>query len=150
MVKVQVFVDTKLIREHQFNAGERELYIGRHAGHPVHLDDIAVSADHARLTLSASVVLEDLKSTNGTLLNGAMVSRPTPLNPGDTVQIAKFHLRIDDQRSIPLAEAETIVAEAKTIPLHGGHATLERTGFYSYADYRKQLDGEQGSDQPIG
>lgn len=145
MVKVQVFIATQLVREHEFNAGEREIYIGRHAGHPVHLDDIAVSADHARLTLGTSVVLEDLKSTNGTLLNGVMVSRPTPLNPGDTVQIAKFHLRIDDQRYISIAEAETIVAEAKTIPLHGNHATLERTGFFSYAEYRKQLEeGQQG------
>lgn len=143
MVKVQVFIDTKLIREHEFTAGEREIYIGRHTSHPIHLDDVAVSGDHARLTLSHSVVLEDLRSSNGTLLNGAMVCRPTPLNPGDTIQIAKYRLRIDDKRDLATREASTGDAEAKTIPLQSGRPTLERTGYFSYADYLKQREEGQ-------
>jgi len=140
MVKVQIFIDSQLVREHEFKAGERELYIGRRASHPIHLDDIAVSGDHARLTLGSAVVVEDLKSTNGTLLNGAAISRPTPLNPSDTIQIAKFHLRIADQRNNVAAETPTIIVEPRTIPLHGKNATLEKTGFYSYAEYRKQIE----------
>lgn len=142
MVKVKVFVDEKFLGEYEFKSGEREIYIGRHVRHPIRLDDNAVSADHARLTLGSAVVLEDLKSTNGTLLNGAIVARPTPLNPGDTIQIAKFRLRVDDLRDLDFTEAETIVIEPKTIPLTGGNSTMERTGFFSYSDYLKQRESQ--------
>lgn len=144
MLKVQIFVDEKLVKVHEFNNGERELYIGRHFGHPIRLDDIGVSADHARLTLSSAVVVEDLKSTNGTLLNGEPLSRPTPLNPGDTLQIARFQLRIKDERDLTYGEIDTFVIEPKTIPLQPGNATLERTGFFSYTEYRKSLESGAG------
>ncbi len=141
MIKIQVFIDTELLHEHKFHAAEREILIGRRPGHHVHLDGSTVSGDHARLMLGSAVVLEDLKSTNGTLLNGTMITRPTPLNPGDTIQIAHFRLRIRDERRLSPADADTIIIEPRTIPLQGGN--LERTGFFSYADYRKQVEEKE-------
>lgn len=141
MIKIQVFIETGLLREHEFDASEREIFIGRRHSHHVHLDGSTVSGDHARLMLGSAVVLEDLKSTNGTLLNGAPITRPTPLNPGDTVQIAHFRLRIRDERRLSPSDADTVIIEPRTIPLQGGN--LERTGFFSYADYRKQVEEKE-------
>lgn len=141
MIKIQIFVEAELLHEHEFDATEREIFIGRRPTHHVHLDGSTVSGDHARLMLGSAVVLEDLKSTNGTLLNGAPITRPTPLNPGDTIQIAHFRLRIRDERRLSPADADTVVIEPRTIPLQGGN--LERTGFFSYADYRKQVEEKE-------
>lgn len=141
MIKIQIFIEKELLREHEFDATEREIFIGRRPNHHVHLDGATVSGDHARLMLGGAVVLEDLKSTNGTLLNGAPITRPTPLNPGDTVQIAHFRLRIRDERRLSPSDADTIIIEPRTIPLQGGN--LERTGFFSYADYRKQVEEKE-------
>jgi hypothetical protein len=60
--------------------------VGRGAPSTLVLDDAFVSMAHARLRrLADGWVVEDLGSTNGTTLNGAPVSGPQPLAPGDQV-----------------------------------------------------------------
>jgi len=52
------------------------------------LDDATVSSLHARLTPQGDqVVVEDLGSRNGTLLNGRRLKAPTALSPGDRLGI---------------------------------------------------------------
>src|SRR5919197_4728529 len=47
-----------------------------------------VSRQHARIELTPEgATLTDLGSSNGTLLNERAVDRPTPLKPGDTIQM---------------------------------------------------------------
>jgi pSer/pThr/pTyr-binding forkhead associated (FHA) protein len=54
----------------------------------VHLDDPTVSSLHARLTVQGGrVVVEDLGSRNGSLLNGRRLKAPTSLSPGDRIGI---------------------------------------------------------------
>lgn len=65
-----------------------ELTIGRAPGCAVLLDDPTVSSLHARLTRrGGDVVLDDLGSRNGTLLNGRRLKAPTALSPGDRVGV---------------------------------------------------------------
>jgi pSer/pThr/pTyr-binding forkhead associated (FHA) protein len=65
-----------------------ELTVGRAPGCAVLLDDPTVSSIHARLTRRGEqVVLDDLGSRNGTLLNGRRLKAPTALSPGDRVGI---------------------------------------------------------------
>lgn len=48
--------------------------------------DSTVSKEHARLMVAgARVVIEDLQSTNGTLVNGRAIEGPTALRPGDRI-----------------------------------------------------------------
>jgi hypothetical protein len=73
-----------------FPLGE-ELTVGRGAGCAVVLtDDTFVSQVHARIFIRGNdPVLEDLGSTNGTLLNGERVVEPVRLRRGDRVQFGQ-------------------------------------------------------------
>ncbi len=68
-----------------------ELTVGRGAGCAVVLvDDTFVSQVHARVfTRGSDPYVEDLGSTNGTLLNGESLTEPTRLRRGDRVQFGE-------------------------------------------------------------
>jgi pSer/pThr/pTyr-binding forkhead associated (FHA) protein len=82
--------------------------IGRDSDCDIRIDEAAVSGCHARLDVKPSeflegqneVFLEDLGSTNGTLVNDENVER-CRLKPGDVIEIGwnKFKLMDDTQRS---------------------------------------------------
>lgn len=66
--------------------------IGRHADNDISLNDKAVSGYHAVIiTILADSFLEDLDSTNGTLVNGKQIAKH-PLCSGDTVVIGRNSL----------------------------------------------------------
>jgi predicted component of type VI protein secretion system len=72
------------------------LVIGRIADCDLHIDDHKASRRHAKLVVEAGVVeIEDLGSSNGTLLNGKPVTRRV-LRPGDEIQIGKTVLTYRD------------------------------------------------------
>ena len=78
-----------------WSGGQRELIVGRHHGCDVVLSDPSVSRLHARLVFrDGSWVLQDLESTNGTLVNGVPVGR-CALRPGDRLALGDQRLRID-------------------------------------------------------
>jgi len=64
------------------------LEIGRGTGCDISIPNRYVSTRHARIfPHEGRWLLEDLGSTNGTLVNGAAVSAPHSLAPGDRVQV---------------------------------------------------------------
>lgn len=72
----------------------RELIIGRAASAAVRFDpraDRHVGRYHARIVWSGEgstrFVLTDLRSRNGTFVNGVRVEEPIALNPGDVVRL---------------------------------------------------------------
>lgn len=72
-----------------------ELMIGRNPNCDVVLSGPGVSRHHARLSFRDGIwILQDLDSTNGTLVNGAPVGR-CKLQPGDRVMIADAQLLVD-------------------------------------------------------
>jgi pSer/pThr/pTyr-binding forkhead associated (FHA) protein len=61
----------------------------------VALNDTFLSGEHARLELRGDEwTLEDLRSTNGTFLNGLEVRDPTTVNEGDVVRIGRVELKL--------------------------------------------------------
>jgi hypothetical protein len=75
--------------------GRDELLIGRHPGCEIVLSGSAVSRRHARLSFrDGSWILQDLHSTNGTILNGHPIGR-CQLHPGDHLLIGEQQLLID-------------------------------------------------------
>ncbi|MDO9451894.1 MAG: FHA domain-containing protein [Stagnimonas sp.] len=69
--------------------------IGRHADNDICLNDKAVSGHHAVIiTILSDSFLEDLDSTNGTLVNGKQIAKH-PLSNGDTVNIGRNSLRYE-------------------------------------------------------
>ena len=74
------------------SAGQR-VTIGSHRGTDLHLRDAAVSWDHARLWVErGEVLVEDLDSAGGTLVNGQLVTYSRLLH-GDTITIGSTQMR---------------------------------------------------------
>ncbi len=74
---------------------QRELLVGRAGGCDVVLSDPSVSRWHARLHFrDGRWVLQDLDSTNGTIVNGVRVGR-CELRPGDRLIFGDKHIRVD-------------------------------------------------------
>jgi hypothetical protein len=71
------------------------LLLGRGPGVDVHLEDVYTSDEHAEiLPDDGSWSVRDLGSTNGTFLNGAKVTRPTPLAAGDQLRLGKTAIEV--------------------------------------------------------
>lgn len=69
--------------------------VGRAPGADIVIPTDYVSARHARFTLvGTSLMVEDLNSTNGTLLNGHPIAEPTACSSGDTVTIGNVDIKI--------------------------------------------------------
>jgi DNA-binding winged helix-turn-helix (wHTH) protein len=78
-------------RRYALAAGES--VVGRDPGAPVSLEDPSVSRRHAVLHVSKErVLVEDLKSKNGTYLGNERVHAPTPLADGDRVRFGNVEL----------------------------------------------------------
>ena len=61
--------------------------IGREPACAVCINDASVSRGHARITIKdGEVMLEDLKSKNGTQVMGERIDAPTALKDGDEVE----------------------------------------------------------------
>src|SRR5579884_3446241 len=75
----------------QFPLRPRETVVGRHASGDICLEAQAVSRQHARIVHDESAFfIEDLGSSNGTLVNGQVIRRRVPLSEKDTVQIGPY------------------------------------------------------------
>lgn len=74
-----------------------ETTIGREKTNTIACDgDSSVSRQHARITESGGAyVLEDLGSSNGTLLNGAKITGPSTLKSGDEIRFGGQHFRFE-------------------------------------------------------
>ena len=95
---------------------EAPLDIGRGKDRDLVLDSAAVSRQHARLEArGGSVVLQDLGSSNGTLLNGQRIGRPEAVHEGDEIRIADFVLRLR-RDAVADADKTMIGALPKAVP----------------------------------
>jgi len=116
--------------------------IGRGEAADLRINSNAVSRVHARFLLrEGQVMVTDLRSLNGTSLNGAAVLEPAALRPGDTVLLGEVPVKWLDERteatsSLPAALATgrggteaKIALEDRAFDASGSilvpHATIE-------------------------
>ncbi|MCI1667897.1 MAG: FHA domain-containing protein [Olsenella sp.] len=72
--------------------------VGRSPSSDIVIDEPYVSATHARFTIQGpALVLEDLGSTNGTMVNGHVIDQPVTLRDGDEVQVGDTIMRVSRQ-----------------------------------------------------
>jgi hypothetical protein len=68
--------------------------LGRKPSNTIVLDDDFVSGEHSLISWrDGRAWLEDVASTNGTFLNDAEITRPTPISEGDIIGIGDVRLK---------------------------------------------------------
>lgn len=83
--KLIITLDGEVIKE--FVVNKEAVTIGRKHENDIQLNDLTVSGRHALITeKNGSTVVEDLGSTNGTLLNGSHINKAT-LQHGNVIQV---------------------------------------------------------------
>jgi len=103
MPKLIVSLDGVVVKEVQLSKSRST--IGRRSYNDIVIDNLAVSGEHAVITVTGSqVVLEDLGSTNGTYVNDHAI-RKQALKYGDCIEIGRYKIRY-------LESAGKIVASA--------------------------------------
>jgi pSer/pThr/pTyr-binding forkhead associated (FHA) protein len=77
----------------EFSLDKERITIGRRPANDIHIDNLAVSGDHAVITtIGNDSFLEDLDSTNGTLVNSKPVKKHV-LHHGDVMEFGKYQVK---------------------------------------------------------
>jgi predicted component of type VI protein secretion system len=109
MAKLILSLDGSVIREIPLD--KERVTIGRKAQNDIPIENLAVSGEHACIvTILKDSFLEDLGSTNGTLVNGNPVKKHI-LQNNDVIEIGKYKLKYMVEASAPP------VAEGRPAPV---------------------------------
>jgi pSer/pThr/pTyr-binding forkhead associated (FHA) protein len=91
MAKLHFSLDGNSLGE--FSLDKERTTIGRRPANDIHIDNLAVSGDHAVITtIGNDSFLEDLDSTNGTMVNKKPVKKHV-LHHGDVIEFGKYQLK---------------------------------------------------------
>ena len=124
------YKDTVLDRYH-IGIGQT-LTIGRNESNDIVIDNLAVSANHARIeSVSASFIIKDLQSTNGTFVNEKLVSAHG-LRNNDVILIGKHVLHFDRSD----LDRQRGADETRD--------SDEKTRYLDTAEYRELIDKAKG------
>lgn len=125
---------------------KRKLLVGRREGCDITLRFANVSAHHCQLSLEQGYwFVKDLKSRNGTKVNGTRVTRKR-IDPGDTVAIAKHRYTIN-YSPVDLGAAGPPPPDEEEITEILGRSLLDRAGLSrrrSPDDRYNVLDDSEG------
>ena len=109
MLKILVKLKDKEIKT--LETDKTEITIGRNENNDIQINNLGASKKHARIfQRNGEYILEDLKSTNGTLLNNKGIIT-AKLTGNDVVTIGKHHLfiTIEDGRDATRGFAEATI-----------------------------------------
>jgi pSer/pThr/pTyr-binding forkhead associated (FHA) protein len=118
MAKLILSLDGIVLKEQELT--KERTTIGRKPHNDIQIDNLAVSGEHAVIvTILNDSFLEDMGSTNGTLVNGTSVKKHF-LQNGDVVEVGKYKLKYINE----VASSTTAADFEKTMVLR---APLSRT-----------------------
>ncbi len=93
-----VVVSSSTGRDQRLVFDKREITIGRVNGNDVVLPHDSVSRRHARIVVKDErFILVDLKSTNGTFVNGGRLTSPRVLRDGDRIWIGQCRISVEEE-----------------------------------------------------
>ena len=91
MAKLILSMDGLVLKEIPLN--KERLSIGRKPQNDIQIDNLAISGEHAVVvTILADSFLEDLNSTNGTLVNGQPIKKHF-LRNNDVIELGKYKMK---------------------------------------------------------
>lgn len=95
MAKLHFSLDGNPLGE--FALDKERITIGRRPTNDIHIDNLAVSGDHAAIvTIGNDSFLEDLNSTNGTLVNNKPIKKHVLLH-NDVIEFGKYQLKYENK-----------------------------------------------------
>ena len=104
MAKLILSMDGLVLKE--FSLAKERTTIGRKPHNDIQIDNLAVSGEHAVIvTILNDSFLEDLGSTNGTLVNGQQVKKHF-LQNNDVVELGKYKLKYIGEAAAPAKAAD--------------------------------------------
>lgn len=104
MAKLTLSLDGQVIREFEIN--KERMTLGRKPHNDIQIDNLAVSGEHAMImTILNDSFLEDLGSTNGTLVNGQPVKKHF-LQNSDVIEIGKYKLKYVNEQPAKMSQQE--------------------------------------------
>ncbi len=103
MAKLILSMDGLVLKEILLN--KERMTIGRKATNDIQIDNLAISGEHAAVvTILNDSFLEDLNSTNGTLVNGQPAKKHF-LKNGDVIELGKYKLKYVAEQVQPVVDA---------------------------------------------
>ena len=103
MAKMILSMDGLVLKEIPLT--KERMTIGRKPHNDIQIDNLAISGEHAAVvTILNDSFLEDLNSTNGTLVNGQPVKKHF-LKSGDVVELGKYKLKYIAEQPSQVADA---------------------------------------------
>lgn len=104
MAKLILTLDGVVLKEYALT--KERTTIGRKAHNDVQIDNLAVSGEHAAIvTILNDSFLEDLGSTNGTLVNGQPIKKHF-LQNGDVIEIGKYKVKYMNEQTSSTTAAD--------------------------------------------
>ena len=92
MTTIIVTHENNQIDEHDFEPEIKSITIGRRSTNDVCIANLSVSGSHAKIIITDDgAMVEDLNSTNGTYINGRLISRQK-LNDGDDIVLGRIRV----------------------------------------------------------
>jgi sigma-B regulation protein RsbU (phosphoserine phosphatase) len=123
---------------------ETDVIIGRSTLAEVTISDRFLSRRHARLFRDGEAwLIEDLGSRNGTLVNGARISAPTAVHPGDVIGVSASILEVSsgDTRHTESTESGTnTIFRAASAILGESKKALSRPDFAGPDELQRAAD----------
>ncbi len=117
MAKLILSMDGLVLKE--ITLAKERTTIGRKPHNDIQIDNLAVSGEHAVIvTILNDSFLEDLGSTNGTLVNGQPIKKHF-LQPNDVIELGKYKLKYINEAPKAAAAADfekTMVLRPGTMP----------------------------------
>lgn len=99
MAKLILSMDGLVLKE--ITLVKERMSIGRKPNNDIQIDNLAISGEHAAVvTILNDSFLEDLNSTNGTLVNGQPVKKHF-LKNGDVIEMGKYKLKYISEHAAP-------------------------------------------------
>jgi hypothetical protein len=103
--------------------------LGRSADNDIVFDNMVVSGHHCVFELHglADVFIEDLRSTNGTYINGEMVKQKRKLRDGEVIAIGNFRIQYlqESERPSGFSETAAMKLDALGSPAKVPHAVFK-------------------------
>jgi pSer/pThr/pTyr-binding forkhead associated (FHA) protein len=128
MAKLILSLDGIVLKEQELT--KERTTIGRKPHNDIQIDNLAVSGEHAVIvTILNDSFLEDMGSTNGTLVNGASVKKHF-LQNGDVVEVGKYKLKYINEVASNTTAADfekTMVLRAPMARTQSGPRALSDT-----------------------